>query len=94
MVVYADEKFCRYLLCSKAIIYIDHSTLKHLLNKSDSKSHLIWWILLLQEFALEIEDQKGTENIVADHFSQLPISLRYGGEDDLPIDNSFLDEHF
>ena len=39
-------------------IYTDHATIKYLLNKADSKPHLIRWILLLQEFDLEIQDKK------------------------------------
>jgi hypothetical protein len=30
---------------------------------------LIRWILLLQEFDVEIRDKNGVENVVADHFS-------------------------
>ena len=46
-VVYAMEKFRPYLLCFKVIVYIDHSALKHLLEKKDAKPDLIRWILLL-----------------------------------------------
>jgi len=40
-VVYAMEKFCPYLLCSKVIVYTDHAALKHLLDKKDAKPWLI-----------------------------------------------------
>jgi len=86
-VVYAIKKFWPYLLCSKVIIYIDHPTLQHLLDKANSKPRPIQWVLLLWEFALKIRDKKGTENVVVDHLSRLPTTL--WDERDLPIDNSF-----
>jgi len=46
-IVFATEKIRPYLLCSKVIIYTDHSALKHLLDKGDSKPELIRWVLLL-----------------------------------------------
>ncbi|GKC68974.1 reverse transcriptase domain-containing protein [Tanacetum coccineum] len=70
-VVYAFEKFRPYLVLSKTIVYTDHSALKYLLAKQDSKPRLLWWILLLQEFDVIIHDKKGAENLAADHLSRL-----------------------
>jgi len=44
------------MLGSQTIIFTDHSTLRYLMIKKDAKACLIRWILLLQEFDLEIRD--------------------------------------
>ncbi|RVW53297.1 hypothetical protein CK203_088499 [Vitis vinifera] len=41
-----------------AMVFTDHSALKYLLTKQDAKARLIRWILLLQEFNLQIKDKK------------------------------------
>ena len=69
VVVFALEKFWPYLLGSKTVIFMDHSALKNLMIKKEAKARLIRWILLLQEFDLEIQDKRGIENVVADHLS-------------------------
>ncbi|GJZ64774.1 reverse transcriptase domain-containing protein [Tanacetum coccineum] len=53
------------------IVYTDHSALKYLFAKKDSKARLLRWVLLLQEFTFKVIDTKGAENLAADHLSRL-----------------------
>ena len=57
-VVFAIDKFRSYLVGAKVIVYMDHAALKYLLTKKDAMPQLIRWILLLQEFDIEIRDKK------------------------------------
>nr|GEV09942.1 hypothetical protein [Tanacetum cinerariifolium] len=69
-----------YLILSKTIVHTD------LFKKQDAKPRLIRWILLLQEFDIKIKDRKGTENVSADHLSQI--------ENDDSSDDSEVDDNF
>nr|GEY65026.1 reverse transcriptase domain-containing protein [Tanacetum cinerariifolium] len=53
-VVYAFEKLWSYLIMNKSIVYTDHSPLKYLFAKKDSKARLLRWVLLLQEFTFKV----------------------------------------
>ncbi|WVZ64241.1 hypothetical protein U9M48_013793 [Paspalum notatum var. saurae] len=57
-VVFAFEKFRSYIVNSKVIVYTDHAAIKYLLTKKDAKPRLIRWILMLQEFDVEIETRR------------------------------------
>jgi hypothetical protein len=72
----------------KVIVYTDHAALKYLLTKKDAKPRLIRWILLLQEFDLEIKDKNGIENPIADHLSR----MQFENPPKLPINDSLRDD--
>ncbi|CAN6566303.1 unnamed protein product [Malus baccata var. baccata] len=86
-VVFALDKFRSYLIGTKVIVFTDHAALKYLLTKKEAKPRLIRWMLLLQEFDIEIRDKKGSENVVADHLSRMVHN-----EESLPIVETFPDE--
>ncbi|GKA58899.1 reverse transcriptase domain-containing protein [Tanacetum coccineum] len=85
-VVFAFDKFRPYLILSKTVVYTDHSTLRHLFKKQDAKPRLIRWIMLLQEFDIEIKEKKGTENVAADHLSRI--------DNDEKSDDSEVDDYY
>jgi len=87
-VVFAIDKFRSYLVGAKVIVYTDHAALKYLLTKKDAKPWLIRWILLLQEFDIEIRDKKGVENSIADHLSR----LHHRDTHELPINDYLRDD--
>ena len=86
-IVFAFDKFRTYLIDNKVIVHTDHSAIKYLMTKKDAKPRLIRWVLLLQEFDLDIKDKKGTTNLVAGHLSRLE-----GHRDEVRVNDNFPDE--
>ena len=86
-IVFAFDEFRPYLIGNRVIVHTNHSTIKYLMTKKDAKLRLIRWVLLLQEFYLEIKENKGIENIVADHLSRLE-----GPSKEIQINDDFPNE--
>ena len=74
--VFACEKFKPYILGSHVMIHTDHAAIKYLMAKKDAKLRLIRWMLLLQEFDLEIKGKKSSDNVIAYHLSRLERTAR------------------
>jgi hypothetical protein len=87
-IVFAIKKVRSYLVGAKIIVYTDHAALKYLLTKKDAKPHMIQWILLLQEFDLEVRDKNGVENYVANYLSR----LQFKESAELPINDYMRDD--
>ena len=70
-IVFACENFRPYILGSHIIIHTDHAAIKYLMAKKEAKPRLIRWVLLLQNFDIEVKDKKGCDNVMADHMSRV-----------------------
>ena len=70
-IVFACENFRPYILGSYVIMHTDHAAIKYLMAKKEAKLRLIRWVLLFQEFDLEIKDKKGCDNAIASHLSRV-----------------------
>ena len=92
IMVFACEKSRPYILGSHVIIHTDHASIRYLMEKKDSKPRLIRWVLLLQEFDMEIKYKKGSDNVIVDHLSRLEKIVEKEKEKETEIVENFSDE--
>jgi hypothetical protein len=69
--VYALQKFHHYLLGGHFKMFTDHSALKYLVNKPVLGGRICRWLLLFQEYDLEILVKPRRMNKGPDHLSRL-----------------------
>jgi len=84
--VYALQKFKHYLLGRHFKMYINHSTLKYLVNKPILGGKICKWLLLFQEYDFEVILKPGRLNVGLDHLSHIEI-----GEEPTNLEKGLLD---
>jgi hypothetical protein len=87
-VVHAINKFRHYITRYQAFVHTDHSTIKLLMNKPVTNPRVTRWLLLLQEFNINIIDRPSKDNLVADFLSRM---IHLG--DNAPVEDKFHDEN-
>ena len=57
------------------VVYTDHNPLTFLRSLQNPNQRLMRWALFLQPYNLDIRHIKGSENVIADALSRLPLKL-------------------
>ena len=87
-VVHVINKFPHYIIGYEVFVHTYHSSIRFLMNKPITNGRVTRWLLLLQEFNITVLDRPGKENFVADFLSRIKDE-----DDDILVDDSFLEEH-
>lgn len=71
--LWALQHFEVYLGCSSlpVTVFTDHNPLTFLSRMYNHNQQLMRWALIAQDYNLNIEDKKGSENILADALSRM-----------------------
>jgi hypothetical protein len=88
VVVHAINKFRHYITGYQDFVHTDHSAIRFLINKPITNPRVTRWLLLLQEFNINIIDRLGKDNLVADFLSRM---IHLG--DNALVEDTFPDEN-
>ncbi len=86
IVIFSVKKFRHYLLGCKAKIVTDHKALTYLVNKSNPSGRLARWLLLMEEFDIDIVHRPGRR-----HGNVDGLTKAYEGMGNVSEDDDFLD---
>ncbi len=86
VIIFFLKKFCHNLLGYKAKIVIDHKALTYLVNKPNPSGRLARWLLLMEEFDIDIVHRPGRR-----HGNVDGLTKAYEGVGDVLKDDDFLD---
>ena len=86
--VFSLKKFRHYLICNPIVFFVDHMTIKYLVNKAELSGRLARWVLLLEEFDYTVEYKPGRLHLHANHLSRLLEEIGTN-----PIDDRFIDDN-
>jgi hypothetical protein len=84
-VIFFLKKFCHYLLGYKAKIVTDHKALTYLVNKPNPSGRLARWLLLMEEFDIDIVHRPRRR-----HGNVDGLIRAYKGVGDVSEDDNFL----
>jgi len=70
-IVWAIQKYQRYLYGKEFVLETDHQPLTYLNTKKVANARLMRWALLLQPYRFRIVAVKGKDNVAADYLSRL-----------------------
>ena len=73
-VIYTINKFWHYIIGYPNFVHTDHATIRYMMNKPITPSHVTRWLLLIQEFDITIVDKLGKDNVVVDFLSRMDTS--------------------
>ena len=69
-IIWAVEKFHRYLYGSEFVIEVDHEPLSYLQSAKTLNARLMRWALRLQPYRFRIVHIRGSDNVCADYLSR------------------------
>ncbi len=85
-IIFSLKKFRHYLLGYKAKIVTDHKALTYLVNKPNPSGRLVRWLLLMEEFDIDIVHRPGRR-----HGNVDGLTRAYEGVGDVSKDDDFPD---
>lgn len=72
-VVHAISKFRHYITSYENFVHTDHSAIIFFMNKPITNGRITRWLLLLQEFNINLIDRPGRDNLAADFLSRMNV---------------------